>query len=103
VQICGKRRISHLSVIVICRGAAWRTLNSFITLRSDEQQGPVYAVQQAGCHTPIEHLGQAAPAVAGYRNEVRTFAFGSAYNRFHDRALNDARARLDAFLAELSP
>jgi hypothetical protein len=70
--------------------------------RSDEQQGPIYTVQYAGRHTPIKHLGQAAPAVTGNSNEVRTFAVGSVYDLFHDRAIGNVRPGLDTFFAELS-
>ena len=56
---------------------------SFVIARSDEQQGTVYAMQYTGRHTPIEHLGQASPTVAGHRNQIRTFAFGGLCDRFH--------------------
>ncbi len=59
-------------------------------------------MQHASRHAPIEHPGQAAPAVTGYSNEVRTPTFGGAYDLFHDRAVGNPGPSLNAFLAELS-
>jgi hypothetical protein len=75
---------------------------SFLIPRSDEQQGAVYTVQYAGCHTPIEDLGQTAPAMTGHSDEVRTFALSNAYDGLHDRAVDDVRPSLNTFLVKLS-
>ena len=70
--------------------------------RSDEQQGPVYPVQHASRHTPVEHAGQAAPTVTGQSDEVRTFPFDSVYDRLHHRAMDNAPSGpSDTFLTEL--
>jgi hypothetical protein len=58
-------------------------------------------VQYAGRYTPIEHLGQAAPAVTGNSNEVRAFPVGSAYDLLHDGATGNMRPGLDTLFAEL--
>ena len=59
-------------------------------------------MQYASRHTSIVHPGQASPAVAGQRDEVRVFALGSLYDRVHNASVLDERPRFDPFLAELS-
>jgi hypothetical protein len=52
-------------------------------------------VQHTRSHTAIEHLGQVTLAVTSYRNEIRPLAFGSVYDRFHSRTLDDACSCFD--------
>jgi len=59
-------------------------------------------MQNAGGHASIKYPGQTAPTVAGYGNEVSTFAFCSVYDCFHNRALNHTCSGLDTLLAEFS-
>ena len=55
-------------------------------------------MQDASRHTPLEHPGQAASAMAPHANRVHISDFGAVQDRFYDEAVGRTSARLLSYI-----